>query len=535
MKKLAIALVILIVLGVIGVGGGYLVIKSGFGGADDWVVRRVVRIAETYIEPKIEFDDFAWDGSRTITLDGVTLTSQDGTEVVTAGSMVIVTERVPVNGGAFIIEAITLKDSTLRLVQTTDPDGTIGFKGLVPFVKKANIENQEKLDKDVKLSETFQIRSIKLENGGLEYDLGDGSQPMILTEITLDVNLTPEDNGAYAIDVDLSRDKIFDMVIRGELNLDTLALNKTHLTFNADLSSDEAKSAVPPQIQKLLREYEVRGQLVSTISGDLLLSDPAASTMNVDVRLTDGHLAIGEYGFPLAGLRLKANLAGKQLDVPAFDVSAVGGLFSFTTFTADLSAEGMPFNAAWTGSDLDIQQFLRYQPEEGKKPKFAGILATKGNVRIELADLAAAMEGTLDSERLTGSGTLTLRKGRLVSIPIISDVVDAMDIVAAVTGTQTMKDKADIEFNIDGKGLEFPNKKSLDISTQVASLYGTGRINFDQTLRLSLNGGPMEKIHGQLGGVGDIIGMVTDGFVKYVVKGTMSDPKVSIKPLGIGG
>ncbi|GAB4550909.1 MAG: hypothetical protein Tsb0013_12850 [Phycisphaerales bacterium] len=532
MKKALLVLVVLLALGAV---GGYLALRSGFGGADDWVVRRVVRIAETYIEPKIAFTDFAWDGSRTITLEGVTLTSDDGTEVVNAGSMIIVTERVPINGGAFIIEAITLEDATLRLVQTTASDGSIGFKGLVPFVKATNIENQDEVPEEVKLSEVFKIRTINLDNGGFEYDAGDGSQPMVLKGITLDVNLTPEDNGAYALDVDLTRDKVFEIVVKGDLNLDTMALNAMDLRFDADLSSDEAVAAIPPQIQTLLRQYEVRGQMASTITGDLLLSDPIASTMTAKVTLSDGHFAAGEYDFPVSGMNLEATVAGKEA-IAEMDMSTSGGLVSIPELRVDLSADGMPTTLSLDIGGVDIQEFLRYQPPENKPPKFAGILSLKLTepMRFNLADLGEAMEGTLAEDRISGKGTLTLRNGRLVSIPIISDVIDAMDVVAALTGTQTLKDTADLEFTMDGKGLRFPDK-GIQVSTQLASLRGDGRINYDQSLRLSLNGGPVEKLQDQLGGIGDILGAVTDGIVKYVVKGRFGDIEVGVKPLGIGG
>lgn len=534
MKKLLIALIVLILLGAAGAGGVYYALKSGFGGADDWVVRRVVKIAETYIHPKIDFDGFEWDGSKTITLTGVTLTADDGTEVVKADRMVIVTERVPVNGGAFIIEALTLEDATLRLVQTTGDDGGIAFKGLVPFARERNIANQEQIDESVKLSETFQIRTIDIVNGGFEYDAGDGSNPMTLAGITLDVDLTPEDSGNYELDVDLKREAVFEMALKGDLNIDALTLTGTDIKFDADLSSDEAMSALPPQVQSLLREYEVNGQLEVGLTGDLNGNDPAASDLQVQLSLSDGNFAFGEYRFPVSGANLRANIASKRLNVTKADISVVGGLMSLNRMTADLSADGIPVDVAWEARGIDIQQFLRARATEGEPPKFAGILATEGDAQFHVGDLAEAFDGTLDPSNITGNGTLTLRNGRLVSIPVVTDLVDAMDIVARLTGTQTNKDKADIEFALDGRGLDIP-KKGLSLVTQVMSVNGRGRINFDQSLDLLVNGGPLEKLQDQLGGIGDIVGAITDGALKYDIEGTVSKPDIKIRPLGIGG
>lgn len=527
------AVPVVLVLVVLAAGAVYFALKSGIGGADDWVVRRVVRIAETYIRPKIDFQDFEWDGSRTITLKGVTLTADDGTEVVNAGAMTIVTERVPVAGGAFIIESIELKDATLRLIQRTKPDGSIEFKGLIPFTRNENITNQDRVDEDVKLSESFKIRLINLENGGFEYDAGDGSQPMVLRGITLDVTLNPGVDGSYALNTELKRDRIFDLVVKGDLNLDTITLANTDLTFDADLETEEAMSALPPQVQSLLRQYELRGLLTSKITGDLVLTDPFTSTVAANLRLIEGNLALGEYRFPIDRATINASLSEHRLDVSEFNVATIGGTIDFTRFTADLGTEGWPADLALDVQGLDIQRLLRAQPTEDNPPKFAGILTLTTNAAFNVQDLGDAFAGTLAKDRISGEGELTLRQGRLVSIPVLSDLIDAMDVVAAVTGTATNKDKADITFTLDGKGIKMPDK-GLTIDTQLAGVRGEGRINYDQTLDLSVNAGPIEKLQEGLGGIGDILGGITDALVKYVIKGTTNDPTIEIKPLGIG-
>jgi uncharacterized protein involved in outer membrane biogenesis len=520
-KKVAIVLIVVLLLGA---AGGYFALRSGFLGSDDWIVNRVVRIAETYIEPTIDFDEFDWDGGRTITLEGVTLTSDDGTEVVKAGRMLITTARVPLFGGAFVIEGIELDDATLRLIQTTGPDGGIEFKGLIPLVKRENIANQEQVEEEVRLSEAFQIRSIVLKNGGFEYDAGDGSQPMTLSGIDMDVELTPEDDGLYAMGVDLHRDKIFTIGLSGELDINAMALRSTDLSFDADLASEEAMSALPPQIQSLLREYEVSGALESTITGDLMLTDPIASDITVDLTLDEGNVAIGEYQYPVSGAKIGASLSGKQLNVSEADISMLGGILSLDTASADLSADGWPGTVAWRVTNIDLEKALRQKPED-KPARMAGLVNTSGTVNADLKDLPGS---------IAGDGELNLRQGRLVSLPIISDLIDVMDVVAAATGTTTYKDTAEITFTLDGTGIEMPDK-GIQISTQLAAVRGRGRINYDQTLDLLVNGGPVEKIQDQLGEVGNILGAVTDGLVKYDIEGTVSDPKISVRPLGIGG
>lgn len=522
MKKIALVLLLLLLLGA---GGAYLVLRSGVGGADDWVVRRVVRIAETYVQPKIDFDAFAWDGGRTITLEGVTLTADDGTEVLTAGSMVVTTERVPVTGGPFIIEGVTLEDATLRLIQTTGDDGGLAFKGLVPFVRARNIEEQETVASDVKLSESFQIRDIVLKNGGFEYDAGDGSAPMKLAGIDIDVDLTPGEGGLYLLQTTLDQGEVLTINVRADMDLDNLVLTNTDISMDADLTSNEAVAALPPQIQTLLRQYEIKGTMNASVTGMINASDIGASDMRASFGLRDSNVSIGEYKIPVDSADIEAKVAGGSADVSTFGINMIGGSIELTRASLDLAREGMPFEAAWRIRGLRIEDFLRSKPE-GKPLPMAGVLASTGNVRGRLSDLP----GSLSS----GPNELTLRNGRLVSIPIIADVIDVMDIVGQFTGTTQYKDTGDMLFTITGEGIAM-DEGGLDVKTQVAVIRGRGTIFFDQRLDLLVNGGPVEKLQDQLGDFRGIIGQVTDGLVKYSVTGTVDEPKVGVRPFGLGG
>ncbi|MBK7404606.1 MAG: hypothetical protein IPJ41_08215 [Phycisphaerales bacterium] len=45
----------------------------------------------------------------------------------------------------------------------------------------------------------------------------------------------------------------------------------------------------------------------------------------------------------------------------------------------------------------------------------------------------------------------------------------------------------------------------------------------------------MEKLQSMLGGVGDLLGSVTDRLITYRIRGTVAEPQVSVAPLGVGG
>jgi len=128
--------------------------------------------------------------------------------------------------------------------------------------------------------------------------------------------------------------------------------------------------------------------------------------------------------------------------------------------------------------------------------------------------------------------TLELREGRLVTIPIVHDLLDAMDVLGKIRGKTAYKDKADLAFDLTGDSVRVTEMK---IVTTVAAVRGTGDIFYDGRLDMLVNAGPMEKVQSMLGEIGDILGKVTDQLVKYDVEGTVSDPSVTARPLGIGG
>ncbi len=63
---------------------------------------------------------------------------------------------------------------------------------------------------------------------------------------------------------------------------------------------------------------------------------------------------------------------------------------------------------------------------------------------------------------------------------------------------------------------------------------GKGQVNFDSTIDFVVNAGPLEKLESDLGGIGAILGLITDQVVKYRIRGTWDDPKLTVHPLGIG-
>ena len=63
---------------------------------------------------------------------------------------------------------------------------------------------------------------------------------------------------------------------------------------------------------------------------------------------------------------------------------------------------------------------------------------------------------------------------------------------------------------------------------------GEGELYFDSRINFRFNAGPLERVQGVLGPIGEVLGGVTDALMKYHVTGTLAEPKTAVKPLGIG-
>jgi len=490
---------------------------SVLAGLDEWIARQLVAISSTYIVPAIDFKTFKYEAPYTVRLSGVTLTAPDGTKVVEAGAMIVTLAETPGLNKPLIIQNIELDDATLRLIATSDG----GFKGLVPFVKGDNIKDQSKVDENVRLSNVFQIRRIKLVNGGLVYDAGDGSPPMNLSGLSLETGIEPAGGeGWYKLNIASARPPQMDLKIDGRLNLDSLEADFNALTLETRLGPD-LETGLPPQIQKYIREHDVRGDMKIRVAGLVPLRDWVNSNCTASISITPLNVAFGEYRVPIDAAEFDAALKGGTLDLTKGQVNLCHGNITLSNTRVNVADASMPATAAWTIRGVELRELLRISVPEGQTPKLAGRTESNGSVTLNGKNPLATIKG---------SGDITIRDGRLVAIPLITELVEAMDLVGKLSGKYSLKDKADIKFDMSDKGITITQST---IETQVVAARVTGLIAWDQTLALEANAGPMEKVQSMLGEIGGLIGKVTDQLVKYRVTGVVGDPKVSVRPLGL--
>ncbi len=487
-----------------------------------WVAAEATRVGQTYIEPTIAYDSFTYTPPGRLELKGFTLTAQDGTEVVRAGVATLILAEVPKLNQPIVIEEIILKDAKLKLIQTTDASGApSGFKGLVPFLKGENVKDQDSVPSGTKLSEVFQIRRLALENAGIVYDLGDGSDPMVIDDITMETGVKPSDNPAlYGLDLDLDRQPVFGVKLAGELDIDamTLALDD----FGLDLKMDkDGLRVLPPQIQSIFKEHDAQGRMKVAVSGNVPLTAPLTAGLQGQVDLNDFNYAVGEYRFPIDTASVPFNMSSGTLTSDRITVNTIDGVFKVMGLNLKVDSPAMPVSASWSGENLQVRNLLRAQPGAGKVPDLAGKLVTQGQAQTRLSDPMANM---------SGSGSFALTEGRLVRIPLVSQLAELMDVVSILQKDAKLVDTFDGTFNLTGQGVDF---SQINLSTPGFSARGEGLVYYDGRLDLLLNAGPLEAVQKKLGDVGKLLGGATDSLIKYGVTGDVGNPQVKVKPLGL--
>lgn len=513
MKKAGVVVLVAVV--VLAAGGffAWRAFTRGTGGFDDWVVRKIVDIAEVHIVPDVEFSSFDYDMPYTVTFEGLELVAPDGTKVVEAGRAVVTLAEAPARDKPIKIESIELRDAMLRLIRHEG-----GFRGLVPFVEGA-AKDPDAVAEDVRLSNVLQLRKVTLVNGGLVFDAGDGSPAMELSGITTDMDIEPvtEDGRTWhTLKLEAGREPLMSLAMHGRIDLDAAVLDVSSLTLGTNLDSETAR-ALPPALQNLVRDHDANGRLDATASGIIDSKNAANSSLQAEVRISDFNVAQGEYKLPIKAGTIALAMSSGVLTGKTVSFDLLEGTLSAPELRVDTTAPGMPLRLAWDASQLELRELLRGGVPAGQEPKLAGKLDTSGRVSMVLGE---------GKSSISGAGDLRVRDGRLVAIPLVQ-VLERVMKLAPGAGTNS---RADVEFDLDGRGVAV---RSLALSTPVLAAEGDGRIGYDTSLDLLLRAGPVEKVESLLGDVGEILGQVSDRLVQYRVTGTAKEPKVEIKPLGL--
>lgn len=289
---------------------------------EQWIGRYLVSVLNSYITPQAEFARIDYHPPRTVVLHGLTLTSADR-RIMSIDRALLELAEIPRGGQPVRIARIDLTRPHFAFV--SDPKG--GLLGWSHFVREDVRRNRDAVPPDRRLSDVLVLRHVAVHDGQVVYDPNDGSEPMTLPgiEMQLDTPPVPGEPGWYALTGSLQRAPVFRADLDGRINLDTSRLEVNNLALKTELSEEEY-GALPPALQQLLRKHQVRGRLQATAQGAIPLNDPAKAVGKVQATLDGARLALAGFGVPLERLEVNASMpeGRAELRLAGLEVHAAG-------------------------------------------------------------------------------------------------------------------------------------------------------------------------------------------------------------------
>lgn len=492
--------------------------RSGSGAVEGWVGRQLQGVAGNYLNPTLTLGDLDYQYPKTVVLKGCRLTADDpqgGTvDILVARRLELVMAEVPRAGEPIRIERLALEGPEVRLVALGPQDGRlIGFANLL----KQPGEPQADAETPVRLSDVFRIRWIEIADGRVQLDLRRPQQsPMVLDGLNAQLAVDPADAGWYRIDTKMVREPVLDLDLKGRLNLDEVVLDLEDTVLAMKLGGGQNRH-LPPQLQQMLADHDVHGDLTLHLNGRLPTTDWRAAALTARLELDDGHVAVGARRLPVHRLEADLAVAGRAARIERLTARTLGGNL---TARGNIALDGaMDGQISANADDLRIEQTLRTFAEDAQAPPlYEGRVAGRVDFRGPLTRMTTSAGG---------DGELHVRQGRLGATPLLTAITAATRAAgkAADLDMDATRDEADLDFELAGDHLQF---KNITVKGASFSLRGEGRMYFDQRLDLRFNGGPLEKVQDKFGDIGRLLAKVTDALLRYTVRGTVEKPEVGV-------
>jgi hypothetical protein len=484
-----------------------------------WIGSQVRGIVQTYLKPQIEFEHLEYVYPRTVYVNKLRLVSPDpdnagGTiDILKVARVTMELSEIPKEGRPIRIEQLILDHPSVQLVIPVSNKAGM-LVGFSDFVRQAAI-TPETQPKEVRLSEVLQITLLQLIEGEVVYQTRTGGvRTLRLDGINSKMDIQKGEAGWYGLVANLERKGILKLEAAGRLSLDNPVLELTALSMDMKLGREQ-DGYLPPQLQSLMRDYQVTGSLSMKLSGMMPFAAPLESRLSVTASVRDAHFVAGAYRGQADSIDLAMEMAGGKLSFTKLLAHMLGGKVEMSG-TVDLRS-GNQGKLALKASDIRIEDTLR-AIESGTQPKYKGMLSADVTLDCPLGK-------TLTEAR--GGGTVQLRKADLGSAPVISQVLTKLSSVfeQAPANRGQDSDEGDFGFTFAGDRAHFTR---IDMRAAAYSFRGEGDIYFNENLDLTLTAGLVEGNVSLADKLGNILGKTANALVRHHVGGTISDPIVTV-------
>lgn len=520
---------------------------AGSGGMEKWIGLQLQLIANSYIKPEMSFDAIDYEYPGTVRLTNFRIAAGDPAhsgqtiDIIKATGATITLAEIPHVGRAIKISQIILDQPSVQFIsETPGKPKLVGFSDFV----KPGVAKTEPTSKpfDRKLSDIFQIRMIRLNDGKVVYDPRvPGQDPMVLDHIWTETDVAPSPDGAsYDLVLGLNRQPLFALDARGRFNLDKLELSNIAIKLDGYVGR-EKEAFLPPQLQKLIDQYQIEGKLSVHFTGSVPFKDVRGADVAFDTRLTRANITTEEFKLPIQRFDIDATMKDRKLILTSMTLKALQG---------KAEANGIVKLDRRLDSDLHLDvnymhiDDLFVHPGTAEKPKIGGRVTANINAAVPISAmivrLAPDTATSAELEKLApdlleplplrwGGGQIRLEKGRLVNVPVLEQLSSAIKKTTTLLSFKRKSEpteKADMKFDFMGDQIKIGE---FTYAGELVAARGNGAVALDQRIDLTVNGGPIDKLASLLGTtVGEIIVSVKPELVTYKVGGTIDEPKVFV-------
>lgn len=485
--------------------------REGTTGLEQWIGRQVTVVLESYITPELGFTALDYQAPYTVVLDGPDLRGAD-LSILSADRLILTLSEIPRVGQPIKIKEVRFIAPQLQLVRQPD-GGLVGWSG---FVRPEVLRDPESVPKDRRLSDVLVMEHFHIDDGKLIYKRDRSDAGMVFQGITVSLHTppVPDKPGWYTLTGALNRDELCQIDVNSRINLDTAVLVFDQVKINAYLNESNYQ-IFPPQIQTFVMNYQVEGQLLANVQGELDLQAPESAKFSSELSLTQGKVTLGAALVPIDKIQCAVRVGDQKLLVRTkSDVldgkTQLSGLL-------DMAADWR-LQVNWDIANVDIQR--AYAALGDKPSRYAGVLRSQGQFTARCTEFP---------ESITGRGTVDIDNGKLGFLPLLRKLSGLLSI-PGLTDLVIHDDKASVKFEFRPDHLLLTDAHILSV---LIAVRGGGKIYYDTRLDLTVNAGPMKKLHSVLGPLGKLLGQITDRFLPYHVSGKLGEPEITPQPLGI--
>jgi hypothetical protein len=480
---------------------------------EKWVGKQLAAIANAHLGPTLSFDRMGYAYPRTVTLHNVRLTADD-VPIIAADALRVEFAEVPRRGRPIVLESVRFQRPVVRLIQ--HEGGTL--LGFSDFVKPGGGAVTPD-GGSTRLSDVLAIERIEVAAGEVHYEKPD-RPAMRLRPLTFvlqrDARVASDsapDAGWYAFESRLALAPVAQLDLDARLNLDTAVFDVTSAALHTSLVPAQYE-IFTPELQEVLRRYEIVGELDWTLRGVVPLRDTAGTAIDMHLSLTEASMSLGDYVLPLDSFDAAASMGDGVLELSELTVESLGGSARMSAKQWLAGADAGRFEMEGSGLDLDIEQALNLPDDV--EPAVTGQL----DFQVRAAGSFRDLGGTFG-----GDGDVLVDNGHFAFLDLLRSTLN-------IKGKRSDRDSGSADFKL---GPDRVRWRDVKLSGDALGVAGSGDLLYDGRLDFLVAAGPLQGRHGVIGFFGDAVGAVTSRLVAYRVSGTVRETKIDVAPLEVGG